>query len=57
MLESISQMTRETADYTGISTLDNKVIEALRSVDRVQFVPDSKPSFTTGLTLSLSVSY
>ncbi len=39
MLEAIEADFRDTADYTGISAPDPRVMEAMRSVPRVDYVP------------------
>ncbi len=38
-------MTRFSVDYTGVSSIDQSVVNALRSVDRSEFVPDEQRRF------------
>ncbi|MCY4129822.1 MAG: protein-L-isoaspartate(D-aspartate) O-methyltransferase [Gammaproteobacteria bacterium] len=45
MLSEISSMARFSVDYTGVSTIDQSVISALRRVDRSEFVPNEQRRF------------
>lgn len=38
-------MTRFSVDYTGVSSIDQSVVNALRSVDRSEFVPEEQRRF------------
>ncbi|MCE2406300.1 MAG: protein-L-isoaspartate(D-aspartate) O-methyltransferase [Pseudomonadales bacterium] len=45
MLQDIASMTRFSVDYTGVSTIDPAVLDALRRVDRSEFVPEEQRRF------------
>ena len=42
MLREIASMTRFSVDYTGVRSIDRSVIDALRHVDRSEFVPEEQ---------------
>ena len=45
MIEAIRKDTRQTAAYTGQSTLSDDVLKAMRSVQRDAFVPDGSQAY------------
>ena len=45
MLQEIASMTRFSVDYTGVSSIDQSVVNALRRVDRSEFVPEEQRRF------------
>ena len=45
MLQEIASMTRFSVDYTGVSSIDQFVVNALRRVDRSEFVPEEQRRF------------
>ena len=45
MLQEIASMTRFSVDYTGVSSIDPSVVNALRKVDRSEFVPVEQRRF------------
>lgn len=45
MLREIASMTRFSVDYTGVSSIDQSVVGALREVDRSEFVPKEQRRF------------